>query len=394
MPDALILAAFLSAVTLGQALLSGSVLVSRVWDRRVYLPLAVFFFALAVSEMSAVLDTPSLQGLPHAVSHLAGGASLPADMLLLPMFWFYVRAMTSEREEVWSWRDLAHLVPAVGGLGIFALLLVTPDADRIALFDTGRDRASTLQTTLFVSIIGLYVIWLSQWFFYALAILKRLIGYRGRLKDLFASTEHLELGWIGWIGVLILIDWAWVAAVFALEVFTDITPVEEPWLSLLDLALVWTLSIWGLRQTPGLATEIAAAEDAAKAESRYEKSALSDEQIARLADKIKAAMREDQLYRDPDLSLSMLAKHISARPNYVSQTLNAKLGATFFDYVNAWRVKDAQAQLSSGSDTVLAIAFAAGFNTRSSFYTAFKRHVGSTPSAWRKTRACEKAPAE
>lgn len=394
MPDTLILAAIISAVTLGQALLSGSVLASRVRDRQVYLPLAMFFFALAVSGMSAVLDAPSLHRLPRAVSHLADGASFPTDMLLLPMFWFYVRAITSEREEVWSRRDLSHLVPAIIGLGIFALLLVTPDADRAALFDTGRDRASALQATLFVLIIGLYVIWLGQWLFYALAILQRLVAYRGRLKDLFASTEHLELGWIGWIGVLILIDWVWVAAVFALELFTDITPIEEPWLSLLDLALVWTLSIWGLRQTPGLATEIAAVEDATKAGPRYDKSALSDEQITRLANKIEAAMRKDRLYRDPDLSLSALAKHIRARPNYVSQTLNAKLGATFFDYVNGWRVKDAQVQLSSGSDTVLAIAFAAGFNTRSSFYTAFKRHTDLTPSAWRKTHISEKLPAE
>lgn len=387
MLDALTLAAFVSAITLGQSALSASVLVSRVRHRQVYLPLALFFVALSISGASAVLEAPVFQSVPRYIPHLMAGLSFPTDLLLLPMFWFYVRAMTTERASIWARIDLLHLLPAVIGLLIFLLLLYASNADRVALFETGRDRTSTLQTTLFFLIIGLYVTWLCQWLLYSVMILRRLIVYRARLKELFASKEHLELGWIGWLGVLILIDWAWVAAVFILEAFTNITPIEEPWLSLLDLALVWTIAIWGLRQVPGLAAEVAATEAVERTNAKYEKSALGDDQIARLAEKIEAAMREDQLYRDLNLSLSVLAKHIGARPNYVSQTLNTKLDATFFDYVNRWRIEDAQSRLTSSTDTVLEIAFAVGFNTRSSFYTAFRRHCGMTPSAWRKTNS-------
>ena len=314
------------------------------------------------------------------------GASFPTDALLLPMFWFYVRAMTSEQAPIWSRRDIIHLLPALLGFFVLILLFSASSADRVALFDTGRDHSSIIQTTLFVLIIVLYIIWLCQWLFYALAILKRLIAYRGRLKELFASTDHMELGWIGWLGVLILINWTWVASIFVLDVFTGINPIEEPWLSLLDLALVWTISVWGLRQVPGLAVEVAATKAMEQVGPKYEKSALGDEQLAQLANKIETVMRDEQLYRDPNLSLSVLAKQISARPNYVSQTLNTNLGANFFDYVNTWRVKEAQTLLTSSSDTVLDIAFAVGFNTRSSFYTAFKRYAGTTPSAWRKTQ--------
>lgn len=386
MPDAITLAAFLAAVALGQSLLSASVLGLRTSHRQVHLPLAIFFLCMAISGLSGIIDAPAFQTLPKPVLHLTTATSFPIDVLILPLFWFYVRALTSEREQPWSNRDFIHLLPATVGCLTFIILIFTPESDRTALFDTGRDHSSTIQTVLFFLIIGLYVVWLCQWLFYALIILKRLVRYRARLKDLFATTEHLELRWIGWLGLLILVDWAWVALTFVLEIFTDHTPFEEPWLSVLDLILIWTLSIWGLRQTPGLAAEVTVIQDAEGKGARYEKSALGVEQIERLAGKIEAAMRDQQLYRDPDLSLSLLAKHISARPNYISQALNAGLDATFFDYVNQWRVTDAKAQLETSSDTVLEIAFAAGFNTRSSFYTAFKRYVGSTPTAWRKER--------
>ena len=388
-PDALTLATFFSTITLGQTLLSASLLGLRVSHRQVYLPLAVCFLAMSISGMSAIVDAPLFQTLPRSIPHLMTGASFPADVLILPMFWFYVRNMTAERAELWNRRDLVHFIPAIVGLIILIMLVFTPETDRVALFDSGRDQNSLLQAILFFLIVGLYIAWLCQWLFYALAILKRLVAYKARLKELFASTEHLELGWIGWIGVLILVDWLWVAVVFLIEAFTDITPFEEPWLSLLDMALVWTLSIWGLRQAPGLAVEANAVEQIEQAGQKYQKSALGEEQITRLADKIEAAMRDEHLYRNPDLSLSVLASHISARPNYVSQTLNAKLGASFFDYVNEWRVKDAQARLNTSTNTVLEIAFAVGFNTRSSFYTAFKRYAGTTPTAWRKTHTTD-----
>lgn len=384
LPDTLTIAAFIASIVLGQAMLSASLLAMRARYREVYLPFALFFVALSMSELSSIMEAPALQTLPRQVLHLVAAASFPTDLLLLPAFWFYVRALTAERELVWSRQDLIHFIPAIVGLITFAMIVLTPDADRTALFDTGRDRSSTLQTGLFFLIIGLYVTWLCQWIFYALTILRRLVTYRTRLKTLFASTDHLELRWVGWLGILILVNWAWVVTVFIVDSFTAMTAVEEPWLSLLDLALVWTLSVWGLRQTPGLAAEIAEAEKVEIARSRYEKSSLDEAQITRLAAKIEGAMQDDKLYRDPGLSLSRLAKEIGARPNYVSQTLNMRLEATFFDYVNKWRVEDAKAQLEASSDTVLSIAYDVGFNTRSSFYTAFKRFAGATPSVWRK----------
>ena len=70
-------------------------------------------------------------------------------------------------------------------------------------------------------------------------------------------------------------------------------------------------------------------------------------------------------------------------PSYVSQTLNERLGLNFFDFINQYRVEAAKVALASTDQTVLDIAMQVGSNAKSSFYTAFKKVTGVTPSQYR-----------
>ncbi|MES9930149.1 MAG: helix-turn-helix domain-containing protein, partial [Candidatus Thiodiazotropha sp. 6PDIVS] len=74
-------------------------------------------------------------------------------------------------------------------------------------------------------------------------------------------------------------------------------------------------------------------------------------------------------------------------PNYLSQVINEQSGYNFFDFINRYRVDEAKRCLTtpSGQSNVLSIALDSGFNSKSAFYTAFKRHTGQTPSQYRKS---------
>ena len=117
---------------------------------------------------------------------------------------------------------------------------------------------------------------------------------------------------------------------------------------------------------------------------KYQRSALDEEQSSLIATKIEKAMREDEIYLDASLSLQKLAKHIFTSPNYISQTLNETQGVNFFDYVNKYRLGAAKRMLEQSNDSVLDIAMRVGFNAKSSFYSAFKKETGQTPSQYRK----------
>ena len=71
----------------------------------------------------------------------------------------------------------------------------------------------------------------------------------------------------------------------------------------------------------------------------------------------------------------------------MSQAINAGLQTTFFDYVNHRRVDEALRliQLDAGPHrAMLDIALAVGFNSTSTFYSAFRKVTGVTPGAYRR----------
>jgi len=99
------------------------------------------------------------------------------------------------------------------------------------------------------------------------------------------------------------------------------------------------------------------------------------------------ALAEEQLFKDPDLTLSGLARHVGLTPNAVSQLVNAGLGQSFTDWVNGYRLAEVVRRLRTDDArrfTVLALALDAGFNSKTTFNRVFKEKTGLTPSAYQK----------
>ena len=120
--------------------------------------------------------------------------------------------------------------------------------------------------------------------------------------------------------------------------------------------------------------------------ARYMKSGLREETMAQLLEALERLMVERQLYLDPELSLPKLADYLDTTVNHVSQTINAGLQTTFFDYINQKRVEAAIKLMQSDTssrEAILDIALEVGFNSTSTFYNAFRKVTGQTPGAYR-----------
>ena len=350
----------------------------------VYIPLALFFIINALTELPPLFMQPAVLASDAFWPRLIATAFLPLHLLLAPLFWVYVRTLTAEQQIVWQQTDLRHCVPALVALAAPVIAVYMGQGEFLNLFERPRLRTTNQQYALIWLIQLIEAALIVQVAFYIVLILRRLAQYRDALVQLFASTEHLELRWVRWLA-LFLVSYAIVSAISSV---TTNPFLLEPWESIIDLALLWFIIVWGLRQKPGLAPEVAATEKAnQQGDNRYEHSGLTSEQRRLIAEKIAVCMQDENLHRNPNLSLRVLAEHIGELPNYVSQALNQELGDSFFDYVNRWRVEEAKQQLAQSSLTVLAIAEATGFNSRSSFYNAFKKSTGQTPSAYKKAQA-------
>lgn len=96
---------------------------------------------------------------------------------------------------------------------------------------------------------------------------------------------------------------------------------------------------------------------------------------------VEALFVEKKLHRNHDLSVSQLAREIGTNRSYLSAWLNNTLGTNFCDFVNGYRIADAEAMLACGdcSMTQDEIATTVGFNSLSTFRRAFIKKHGITP---------------
>jgi len=247
------------------------------------------------------------------------------------------------------------------------------------MFISGELPSGIWPAVLALLTFALIVIWMIASFAYLVAILRRLTTYRAHIRHLYSDAEERDLRWVDFVMALLILIWAAGAFSLADENFAGGTLfVEELFLVLIAVGLL-VLNIFAPITPAGLNHE--AEED--EPDLKYARSALTPDHAAKLAARLDTAMRKDALYLDPNLSLQKLSQHIGALPNQVSQTLNQEIGATFFDYVARWRTEASKPLITAGDASVLDVALEVGFNSRSTFYKAFKRETGMTPKGYR-----------
>ena len=98
-------------------------------------------------------------------------------------------------------------------------------------------------------------------------------------------------------------------------------------------------------------------------------------------------MLENEPFLDPSLTIYDLSKQIGMSTKDLSLLINHELNQHFFDFVNGFRIRKAMEILQDPSKkdlTVLEILYDVGFNSKSSFNTAFKKYTQLTPTQYRK----------
>lgn len=117
---------------------------------------------------------------------------------------------------------------------------------------------------------------------------------------------------------------------------------------------------------------------------KYTNSPLDEGIRHRIKTKLLAAMENEKLYTQSSFSLKQLSEHLRESPHYLSQVINQDLQTNFYEWVNSYRINAAkQALLTYPDKTIIAIAEDVGFNSKSTFNTAFRQQTQMTPSEYR-----------
>lgn len=119
---------------------------------------------------------------------------------------------------------------------------------------------------------------------------------------------------------------------------------------------------------------------------KYIDKKLPDTDARQIIERLRNVMAEKELFRNPNLKVHDLARELTISGHQLSQILNDNLEKNFSLFVNEYRINEACLLLSKKRNLTLeAIADEVGFNSQSTFFAAFKKIKGLTPSAFQKS---------
>ena len=121
--------------------------------------------------------------------------------------------------------------------------------------------------------------------------------------------------------------------------------------------------------------------------SRDPKAETPLEEDQDLLRKLDQLMAEQKMFTDPDLTLARLGRRLHCPARSVSKAVNRVNGENISRYINGFRVRHAAMLLTTTDLPVTDIMLEAGFQSKSSFNTEFRRLTGQTPSAYKHHRS-------
>lgn len=118
---------------------------------------------------------------------------------------------------------------------------------------------------------------------------------------------------------------------------------------------------------------------------KYEASLLTKEEMDNYMNTINSFLKSERIFIDPLISLERLSKSVKIPEKIISQVINQSEGLNFNDLINRYRIEFAQQMIREEKfDKVIEVAYECGFNSKTTFNSAFKKFTGLTPTEFKK----------
>ena len=174
-----------------------------------------------------------------------------------------------------------------------------------------------------------------------------------------------------------------------LEIIGDFIPFD-PYFVVFGFITIFSFaySFYAIQQPVifGQEVRIIDEEENGKGTEKYVKSGLKDKQAEVYLKKLISVMDTERSYLNRNLSIQDLSELTGIPRHHITQVLNENHGKNFFTFINEYRVQEVISRFGDPKNnnfTILAIAFDAGFNSKTTFNSIFKIQIGMTPSEYR-----------
>jgi AraC-like DNA-binding protein len=329
--------------------------------------LSVFLIVMSLSIMHSEFVLPEIHKSfldPYRIKE-------PFLMLVIPFIWLYLKAIVHPAFRV-SAKDMIHFLP-------FTFFM----AVSIPVFLHGPE--STMGQLLSVYSIPfdicIWLVLLVQYSCYLVHIIKLSHKHRLDAEQELSNIEKVDIEWLNtfvycFIAVLLLLAFLFVVSMHHLQF---------KWLnqstSILLSVAIFVLGYKGLFQESIFSNiELSGKEEVAEVSFNQKMTTIDETLVSRL----QTYMENEKPFLEPELTLTSLAGQVKISRNQLSEIINTRFECNFYDFVNKYRIEEVKQRMKTNKDfTILAIAFDAGFPSKSTFNSVFKKFTGLTPSEYR-----------
>jgi len=320
-----------------------------------------------------------------------------------PLIYFYIRSLTVPSFK-FKLQSMLHFTPVLlwffYGIGVW-------------LFDSSTEVYSSVQNGPWETEINFEYVYpvmnklgnLSIAIYLLLSI-RLFINYRQKIKAFFSNTYKVELNWLalclGIYSALFLFH----LSINIISEFVELTWTDFWWGFFANAVTIYVIGMKGyftnLKSLHDFSTndfEALTVENTIIPITKIpekvikEKVELSQDEIEELAlieatkVKLSIVMESEQLYLNPDLTLSELGQYFKLSPNLMSKVINVGFNKNFNEFINNYRVEACKNKITAGDTaqlSLLGIAYECGFNSKATFNRTFKKLTGYTPSQFNK----------
>jgi AraC-like DNA-binding protein len=334
------------------------------------------FLSLHIACLGAVLSMPFVM---KAVTWQKSFFMEPVPLLIGPFLYLYIRSF----KETINWKKaLPHLSFAV----IYYLVFFIPMNNILNKYSGVKGVPTEVMHEPLTVALGYFR--LAQYLFYYFLCRRTIASYQHSIRKLFSETSRIDLQWIRWLinGFLFLI-----AATLVIYSLMLRFPEQFPLLFLINVAIatpyIYMATIKGITQSTLWKSHPEISRQTIEKELEETNSSITvDPKIKEISTRVITLMETEKLFQETELTLQNLADKLKLPSYQVSQAINEGMKKTFYDLVNGYRVAEAKRLLldpDNNNYTVLSVGFEAGFNSKTTFNTVFKKFTGMTPTEYK-----------
>jgi AraC-like DNA-binding protein len=272
---------------------------------------------------------------------------LSGCILIGPFLFLYLKKQNTNNATYWAWHVFPYLI------GITTLGIMLPYTKHRSLWSIWIVK-------------GIYL----QWFFY---IALSFPYVKEIFKTVFNKNEKLKNIQLWQLSVYLGVAVIWLAYYTASYTSYIVGALSFSFvIYLIALLLVFRTN----KNTTFFEEKI-----------RYEGKKLDNDLLTQIEQKL-SLITEKELYLNPQLTLADTAKELNVTVHILSQVINEKFNKSFNVYINELRIERAKMLLINNNKnfTIEGVGYESGFNSKSSFFTIFKKMTGLTPAEYQKTQ--------